>query len=571
MFNPRNCSRRWSRLLAVAAVAVSSPLLASAGESFAPDGVTIVPALTASTYLGGSSIEDATAVAVDPASGEFVVVGQTSSNNFPTRLPRQPMAGGGGDAFVARYNADATQLLWATYLGGTSADQAKGVAIGPDGTIVVTGDTSSSNFPIVGGGVQPGNRGGFEAFVAAYDRTGNLVWSTYLGGARDDYARAVAVAADGTVAVAGVTSSANFPVQSPIQAALGGGVASDAFVTVLAANGTSILFSTYLGGSTFDGATGVACEPGGRIAVAGYTDSANFPTVAAAQPVKGNLRDAFFTRINRLTPQIVASTFLGGASADQAIALALDSNGRAAVAGDTLSSDFPVLRARQPLSGGSRDGFIAVYLPDTATRDFVTYVGGTGVEQARAVAWTGAGDLLVAGFTDSDDFPVFDPLQAAGGFEDAFVASLKSDGQAWNYSTWLGAADDENASGVAASPLGAAIVVGYTSGAFPLSQPVQPLSGGSDEAFVSVLGCATPQAVGNSLRVVKLGAPLRFTWSDAVGAQSYAVLSSLDRRVTPATPFATAISGVTGVTALPPPESLVLFRVVGVNGCGNGP
>lgn len=251
-----------------------------------------------STYLGGSGGEDGTSLSLDPA-GDVYVGGATTSSDFPVQDAAQAQPGGGQDAFVAKFDA-ANHLLWATYLGGSQDDDAWALtAVGNSG-VAVTGVTASSDFPTLKA-VQPQENGHTDAFVTRLDASGAMLYSTYLGGKNDDAGNGIAAAGDGSVYVAGETASADFPQVDALQTRFGGGF-EDAFLTRISADGSSIISSTYLGGSQDDAATCVAMGPGDTIYVAGGTSSANFPVtsgVVGSWPMQGN---AFIVKVTNQVP-----------------------------------------------------------------------------------------------------------------------------------------------------------------------------------------------------------------------------------------------------------------------------
>ena len=253
-----------------------------------------------STYLGGTSSESDSDVAVD-SSGAAYVAGTTQSTDFPVRNPFQSSAGGLMDVFVAKIS-DAGALVYSTYLGGWSSDYAPRIAVDASGQAHVVGITLSMNFPVANA-FQPTHGGGYyDVFVTTLNAAGNgLVYSTYFGGSdqEDTYSQsggpAVAIGAAGDVFVTGSTRSTNLPTRDPIQPTYGGGL-SDAFVANFDAAG-QLLYSTYLGGTGADYGARVAVDPAGSVAVAGATSSTDFGTRRAIQPVNAGAEDVFIARI----------------------------------------------------------------------------------------------------------------------------------------------------------------------------------------------------------------------------------------------------------------------------------
>ena len=320
-------------------------------------------ALVYSTYLGGSRVDDGRAIAVDPA-GDAYVTGETSSNDFPTVNPIQATCGGGCgggayydyDAFVAKFNAAGSALVYSTFLGGSEADEGYGIAVDSSGNAYVAGSTGSADFPTVNA-FQPtcgGDCADGRAFVAKLNPAGSaLVYSTFLGGSSNGGSAAAGIAVDSfaNAYVAGGTLQNDFPTANPLQATCGGGCkGGNAFVTKLNVAGSTLVYSTYLGGSNNeapDAASGIAVDAFGNAYVTGTAASSDFPT---SNPVQATLRgqyDAFLAKLNPAGSALVYSTYLGGDGWDFGGGIAVDSTGNAYVTGQTNSINFPTVNPLQ--------------------------------------------------------------------------------------------------------------------------------------------------------------------------------------------------------------------------------
>ncbi len=256
-------------------------------------------ALTYSTYLGGSTLDEGRGVAVDSA-GSAYVTGTTGSTNFPTAGALQRANGGGsGDAFVAKLNPAGSALTYSTYLGGSTLDWGRGVAVDSAGSAYVTGSTDSDDFPTARALQRTNGGGNDDAFVAKLNPAGSaLPYSTYLGGSNGDTGRGIAVDSAGSAYVTGRTGSPNFPTAGAPQRKNGGG-SGDAFVAKLNPAGSALPYSTYLGGSNIDAGNAIAVDTAGSAYVTGLTTSANFPTADALQPTNGGggNYDAFVAKL----------------------------------------------------------------------------------------------------------------------------------------------------------------------------------------------------------------------------------------------------------------------------------
>ncbi len=444
----------------------------------------IDPVLVYSTYLGGSSGEGGTAIAIDDY-GSAYVTGYTGSADFPVEGSYQTDQGG-TDVFVTKLSPSGSGIVYSTYLGGSGDETGTGIAVDAGGTVWVTGRTSSADFPTLN--PYQTRRGGLDAFVTKLSPSGSsLVYSTYLGGRSDDAAAAIAVDAVGSAYVTGYTCSADFPTVNPFQTGQGG--CEDAFVTKLSPSGSSLAYSTYLGGSLSERGLGIAVDAAGSAVVTGYTCSSDFPLVDPLQADQQST-DAFVTRLSPSGSTLVYSTFLGGNGVDVGNDVALDGAGNAYVTGYTDSTDFPTLLAYQ-LHQGSLDAFLTKISASGSSLVYSTYLGGSSDDVGNGVAVDVTGSAYVAGATKSTNFPTRNPLQTDEADWDAFVTKFTPSGSSLAYSTYLAGGSMDRAFGIAVDGAGSAYVVGDTDSTnFPLKHPYQTNRPGRD-AFVAKLSSAT--------------------------------------------------------------------------------
>jgi Beta-propeller repeat len=450
----------------------------------------IDPVLTYSTYFGGSSTDEAFGVATD-VTGNTYVVGYTASTLFPTVSPEQPKHGGGiDDVFVVKLDPSGN-LVYSTFLGGNGADVGYAIAADPSGNAYVTGVTFSTNFPTVSP-VQASPGGMQDVFVAKLDPVGSsLLYSTYLGGSKDDFPGGISVAS-GSAYVTGTTSSTNFPLAAPLQATLNG--VADAFVSRLSAAGSSLVYSTYLGGSGFEFGHAIATDASGNAFVGGATASTNFPTAAPLQAsFAGGSYDGFVSKLNATGSALMYSTYLGGMFTEEVLGVASNGSGEATVAGYTSSTNFPVVAAAQSslASTGFTDAFITRFNPAGSALLFSTYLGGSDDDRATSVGVDSLNSAYVVGSTLSANFPIAKPIAGQaiyGGASDGFVTAVDPSGTVFNYSSYLGGAAEDHAAGVAVQANGTTHIVGSTfSSNFPVvSAPISVLVGAED-AFVTQL------------------------------------------------------------------------------------
>jgi membrane-bound inhibitor of C-type lysozyme len=451
----------------------------------------IDPVLSYSTFLGGSGGDEGRGIAVDPKSGDALITGSTNSTDFPAGNPLQPNSSGDFDVFVTRLSADGSTLLFSTYLGGSGADYSNGIALDPTtGHALVTGATLSPDFPTVKP-MQANNGGNYDAFVARLSADGStLIFSTYLGGSGADFSNGIAVdPTTGHALIAGATLSTDFPTANPLQLNKNGDY--DAFVARLNADGSGLVFSTYLGGSGADYGNAISVDPTtGHALITGATSSANFPTVNSLQAHNAGDADVFVARLSADGKALIFSTYLGGGGADYGNAISVDpTTGHALVTGATASTNFPTAKALQPDNAGGNDAFVARLSADGSTLVFSTLLGGSGGDFGNGITVDPAtGHALVTGQTNSTDFPTANALQPdnAGG-NDAFVARLSADGSVLVFSTYLGGSFVDYGRGIAVDPTtGAALITGLTNSPdFPSVNPFQSSNGGGNDAFMA--------------------------------------------------------------------------------------
>lgn len=315
-----------------------------------------------------------------------------------------------------------------------------------------------------------------------------LTYSSYLGGNEQDAGSGITIDRDGNAYIVGLTWSTDFPTVRPLQGTTAGNV--DMFITKLNSSGDGLIFSTFLGGSNNEYGESIVLDTAGNAYLTGFTNSADFPTVA---PIKGNLSgpwDAFVMRIDSAGATIGYSTYLGGGSDEYGRSIAVDKFGNAFVTGYTSSMDFPTTNPVQEDNGGGDDAFV-VGLNSTGTGFlFGTYLGGNDNEYGKSIATDDQGNVYVVGNTASLNFPTANPCQESpGGNGDVFITKLDAVGTNLLYSTYLGGTGNDHGSSISVDGLGNAYVTGFTESTdFPVENPFQEThKGGVCDAFVTKL------------------------------------------------------------------------------------
>ena len=314
-----------------------------------------------SSFLGGSLNDLIRGIAVDPT-GAVYVAGRTDSTDFPNTSRSSLPARGGGDAFVTKFNATGTAIVYSLLLGGFAFDAANAIAVDAAGAAYVAGESRSENFPVTNGALQTARRGPADAFLARVRLDGSgLAYSTYYGGEGPDAANAIAVDASGNAYITGQTSSEQLPLTAQAFQRLPG-LIPEAFVAKLNAQGSNLSYSTYLGGNNDDNGLAIAVNRQGEAYIGGQTNSPNFP-VRNDGPIRSSGLiggfDGFLAKLNFGGAVLLFSTHFGGAGNEALHSIAIDDAGRLWGAGSTDSANLPVTSGA-PVTrlGGTTDGFL---------------------------------------------------------------------------------------------------------------------------------------------------------------------------------------------------------------------
>jgi len=347
-------------------------------------------------------------------------------------------------------------LSFSTYLGGSGSDVGWGITTDAAGNVYVTGETASSNFVITPetSPYQPRSAGGStDVFVTKMSPTGDVFFSTYLGGSGQDWGWSIKVDSNGSAYVAGGTSSTDFPLKNPYHSSYGGGT-FDGYVTKLTADGSALVYSTYLGGNGNDDVRGVQVDAAGSVYLSGITSSTDFPLANAVQAQNRGGQDAFVTKLSAAGSSLVYSTYLGGTQNDIGYASALGRNGELYLTGWTYSADFPLATPYQAVLRGGWDVFVTELNASGSALVFSTYLGGSGLEEGKSIALDGANNVYITGDTESNDFPLRNALLTAhaGGTQDAFVTKFNPTASDLVYSTYLGGSAYDQGHSIAVAP-----------------------------------------------------------------------------------------------------------------------
>lgn len=454
------------RVARLSLVLASTSLALSQRAAVASTSFPIAPCkYTQQAVIGGGSEDRGWALAVD-AAGNSYLAGMTESADFPaTAGVVDATYEGNGDGFVVKLDARG-RVVWATYLGGSSQDQISAVAVDSQGAVYLDGYTFSSDFPTTPGAFDTSFGGSIDAWAAKISADGTtLVYATFLGGAADDFAGAIAVDAAGRAVVTGYSESSGYPTTFAAydQTYNGGG---DVVVTKLLADGAGLAYSTFVGGSSFEGGYGVAIDLGGNAFVSGITSSTNFPTSSGAfqKVYGGGTGDAFVIKVGPGGAKLVYATYLGSTQFDDARGLAVDVGGHAYAGGRTESVNYPTTPdAYDRTYNGGRDAFLTKLTPDGTGLAYSTFMGGAGEDETGDVVVDAAGNAWGAGWTDSPNFPTTSTgcQHLLAGFHDAFLYKLSPQGDHLLYGSYFGEPFEDYARGVGLDGDGHARIGGY--------------------------------------------------------------------------------------------------------------
>ena len=494
----------------------------------------IDPVLVYSTYLGGSGDDFGQAIGVD-SSGNAYVTGITDSPDFPLAMIG-PYDANQFRMFLTKFDPSGSTLLVADYFGGTSGgDEPMSLAVDAPGNVYVTGVATSSDFPVLNA-YQSTLSGSQDGFLTKFASDGSLSYSTYIGGSNAEIANSVAVDPAGEMIVAGSTMSLDFPAVNAAQPTVSSDQFGDwgiyGFVTKFAADGASLVYSTYVSGSNLNTASctgcfpdseimGVATDASGNAFLVGDTNTIDFPVSSGAFDVTypGNsLSNVGF--VSKLGPSgaVLYSTYLGGQTSSELNGIAADSSGSAYVTGfDTGDDGFPITSTSicDPSSASCNGTIIAKLDPSGASLVYATFLTPTNEMEGQAIQVDANGNAFVVG--SDTQFSLIDPIEGYSGNGDIVVAEIDPAGTTELMATFLGGQDFEAAAdSLALDSNGAVYLTGVTQSAdFPVIQSAfQANFGGQSDTFVAKIDPNT-----DSPAATLTAYSLRFA-SQAVGSES---------------------------------------------------
>jgi hypothetical protein len=395
--------------------------------------------------------------------------------------------------------ADEADLVWSTFLGGSSPDQDLTLAVDNSGNAHISGYTQSADFPTTAGAIGHGHNGGGDVFVVKlYSEGSSLEYATFLGGAGDEKGRGIALDGTGYIYVVGFTTSPDFPTTvGAFDTTHNGGMPwGDTFVVKLDPVAGLLEYSTFVGGSAHEAGNSIAVDETGSAYISGFTASSDFPVTAGVYDGSYNggsaWGDVFLAKLNPTGSVLDFATYLGGSADDEGNRIALESLGGVYITGKTFSGDFPTSASAFDVShGGHLDAFVAKMNATGSALEYSTFLGGGGEDVGNGIALDDSGCAYVSGYTASGGtFPTtigaYDRT-FNGGYHDAFLCKLNPEGSNLVYSTFVGGGGSDDGYNIILDDSSNVYQIGWTtSGNFPTTPDAydNTFAAGSDDVFV---------------------------------------------------------------------------------------
>ncbi|MFX0013822.1 MAG: SBBP repeat-containing protein [Promethearchaeota archaeon] len=395
-------------------------------------------------------------------------------------------------------------LSFSTYLGGSSYDYGYDIVVDSENATYILGQTNSLSFPITPGTINDSFNGGTsDLFIAKLDPVGNnLIFSTYLGGSKEDSGYRIALDTSNNTYITGKTASLDFPTTSNAFSESFNGGEYDIFVTKLNATGNKLVFSTYLGGAEGDYGREIVVDASGNTYITGETESLDFPTTPDTidDTHNGGTSDAFIVKLNTGGDNLVYSTFIGGGGNDYGYSIAIDDFNNVCITGETWSSNFPVVGAYDNTKGGNTDAFLTKINADGDGFVFSTYLGGSGLDYGYDIAVDSYNNMYITGKTTSVNFPTRNPYSSYRGGYDAFVTKINSAGDDLVFSTFLGGSGEDSGHAITVDVYNNTYITGRTAST-DFSTPLNAFNNthsGSYDAFVTKLDALGNKTIFNT-------------------------------------------------------------------------
>ena len=387
--------------------------------------------LVYSTFIGGRDGDRGRKIHVDEE-GQVIMVGYTHSKDFPTTpdaYQRTLKDGPSGkyDSFVLKLNTEGNSLIFSTYIGASGIENAEDLSIDTYNRIVITGYTSSSDYPILNSNIQDQHNGDYDIFLTCLEENGSsLAYSLIFGGKGNDWGQKLAIAPNGDVYVIGRTESTDITTTLTALSRTYSGN-TDGLIIGFGDNGTRLVYSSYIGGSSYDGGRGIVIDDEGEIYICGETASLDFPSVGVQYNKDGNLKDAFILRLNTSSNVPIFSSRFGGDGDDVATTILLDVYRNVMITGSSYSTCLPLTELLEG-PGGVSDCYFARFSVDGGMMLNCIQFGGSGLDVSIHMVKYGIDEVRICGRTESNDFPMkgtpYDNTPSLNP-DDAFIAHVR--------------------------------------------------------------------------------------------------------------------------------------------------
>ncbi len=457
----------------------------------------IIDPLIYSTLIGNKDYYDIPSSINIDSSGNAYITGETYSPGYPTTTGAYQTNFRVSDAFITKLNSAGSALIYSTFLGGSDQDRGNSIAIDKSGDTYITGGTISSDFPVTSGAYQTtfASSGNPHAFISKLNSTGSaLLYSTYLEGSYSDLGNSIVIDSSGNAYVAGSTESTDFPTTTGAFQKSGGNPTNsshDVFVTKLNPAGSSLIYSTCIGGTADDRGYSITTDKTGNAYITGVTYSPDYPVTSGAfQTSLKGLNNAFITKLNPTGTALVYSTIIGGSNEDQGNSIVIDTSSNAYITGYTTSSDFPVTSGAYQTTFNYQNAFITKLNPSGTSLVYSTFLGGNYEDGGNSIGIDKKGNTYITGYTISPDFPVTnDAFQTAlnnGLNGNAFLTKLSAAGTFLVYSTFFGGSTYDVATSIVVDEKGNAFITGQNfSNDFPTTSGAYQTASDSSGVFAA--------------------------------------------------------------------------------------
>ncbi len=462
--------------------------------------VPVLNQLGFSTYIGGAVSNDYAYSITTDSEGYIYVAGHTSGRGFPLVNPVDSIVDPPQypDIFVLKMTPEGDDLVFSTFLGGNSHESFPSIAVDEFGCVYITGRTRSSDFPVMNA-LYPTHSGYYDSFLTKLDPSGNMLFSTYLGGSGGDGAKDIALDSDGNIYLTGSTGSSDYPVVNGYQETFGG--QSDIFVTKVNPDGSELIYSTYIGVWAGEYGYALDVDESGNVYVTGSVASySGFSTPGAYDETHNGYYDAFVLKLNSTGTGIDYCTYVGGGDGpgsgvsgeeEWGESIVVDTSGCVYVTGMVVSPNFPTVNAYDDTHGGGGpvdfyDAFVFKLNQDGSDLIYSTFLGGAKKDYGEYLAIDDLGNAYVTGWTYSLDFPVSNAFDDShNGEVDAFVTVLNATGNGLVSSTFIGGSAIDEGESICIEDSGSILVTGHTRSLdFPLANPYDAVNDPYGDCFI---------------------------------------------------------------------------------------